>query len=180
MPVWRPFGVVKSVRYDERILGTIQTRSMTQVTSGFRLRAARRGDAEAIRGLLTELGYPGSGDAGTIHWILSHPEMEVIVAADPADKVIGMLTLSHRPQLRAKGRIARIEELVVNQACRRRGVGRALVARARERAAALDAKRLELITHGADDESVRAFCADAGFAEDAARIFRLSSAGEQH
>ena len=72
----------------------------------FRVRPARRGDAEALATLLAELGYPGSADQATVHWVISHPEIEVFVAGDAQDKAVGMIAFSHRPQLRARGRVA--------------------------------------------------------------------------
>ena len=76
------------------------TRDTTPSAVGFRLRAARRGDAEAMSQLFREVGYPQAADSSTVNWVVSHPEVEVLVAADAADRAIGILTLSHRPQLR--------------------------------------------------------------------------------
>ena len=140
----------------------------------FRIRAGRRGDAEAIKTLLGELGYPKGGDAATVNWLISHPEMEIFVAADSFDKAIGVVTLSHRPQLRLQGRIATIDELVVAPAWRRRGVGRALVKRAVERAKVLSVKRVELLTHRARAEAPLAFYQACGFAEADVAALRLT------
>src|SRR5262249_61124721 len=107
----------------------------------FRVRLARRGDGEQLGLLLAELGHAGAGDTATVHWVLSHPEIEVHVAADGSDRPLGLLSFSHRPQLRLSGRIATIDELVVLPGARRQGVGRALVQRALERARALAVKR---------------------------------------
>jgi len=145
-----------------------------QAQPGFRVRAARRGDGEALAALLGELGYPGAADTSTVHWVLSHPEMDVIVAADNMDKPVGMITLSHRPQLRMKGRIVTIDELVVSASWRRRGVGRALMKRALERARALTAKRVELHTHKSRGEAVRAFYESCGFQEVDSLVMRLT------
>jgi len=148
--------------------------------STFRLRNARRGDVEAIALLLGELGYPNAPDASTVHWVLSHPEMEVICAVDALDKPIGLITLSHRPQLRMKGRIATVDELVVTERWRRKGVGRTLVRRAIERAKSLSAKRVELNTHKGRGEVVRSFYEACGFAEADALVLRLGEMDFQH
>ncbi len=140
----------------------------------FRIRPARRGDAEAIKSLLGELGYPKGGDAATVNWLISHPEMELFVAGDALDKAIGVISLSHRPQLRVQGRIATIDELVVTAAWRRRGVGRALVKRAIERAKVLSCKRIELVTHRRRDEVPRAFYEACGLVEANVAVFRLA------
>lgn len=108
----------------------------------FKCRPARRGDADPVKMLLAELGF--TGDAATVTWIVSHPEMELIVAADSFDKVIGFVALSHRPNLRHAGRIATIDELIVAKAWRRKGVGRELLKRAMDRAKVLGVKRLEI------------------------------------
>jgi GNAT superfamily N-acetyltransferase len=143
-------------------------------TPSFRVRPARRGDAEALAALLGELGYPGAADTSTVHWVLSHPEMDVLVAADHLDKPVGMITLSHRPQLRMKGRIVTIDELVVSAAWRRKGVGRALMKRALERAKALTARRVELHTHKSRGEAVKAFYESCGFQEVDSMVMRLT------
>lgn len=139
----------------------------------FRLRAARRGDAEAIRQLVTELGYSDAADAQTVAWVISHPEMEIFIAADQMDKAVGLLTLSHRPQLRMKGRIATIDELVVAKAWQRKGVGKALVMKALERAKVLGVRRLELTTHRSRGEMVRDFYVGCGFTEADSAVMRM-------
>jgi GNAT superfamily N-acetyltransferase len=134
----------------------------------FRIRLARRGDGEQLGALLAELGYPGAGDTSTVHWVLSHPEAEVYVAGDGQDRPIGLLSLTHRPQLRLSGRIATIDELVVASAWRRQGVARALMTRALERARVLSVKRVELQLPSLPDEATVAFCLALGF-QDAER-----------
>lgn len=139
----------------------------------FRVRAARRGDSDALASLLAELGYPNAADQATVHWVISHPEIEVLVAGDPQDKPVGMITLSHRPQLRARGRIATVEELVVTEAWRGKGVGRELVRHAIERARSLSVKQLELVTHRGRDVYARTFYEKCGFAETDAAVLRM-------
>lgn len=132
-------------------------------TSPFRVRLARRGDGEQLGLLLAELGHAGAGDTATVHWVLSHPEIEVHVAADASDRPLGVLSFSHRPQLRLSGRIATIDELVVLPSARRQGVGRALVKRALERAKVLSVKRVELQLPSVPDEATYRFCEAMGF-----------------
>ncbi|HZH03816.1 MAG TPA: GNAT family N-acetyltransferase, partial [Myxococcaceae bacterium] len=116
---------------------SINKTSTSDTRPPFRIRPGRRGDVEAISNLLVELGYPQGADMATVHWVISHPETETIIAADTADRPVGLLTLSHRPQLRMRGRIITIDELVVQPAWRRRGVARELVKKAMERAKVL-------------------------------------------
>jgi GNAT superfamily N-acetyltransferase len=129
----------------------------------FRVRLARRGDGEHLGVLLAELGHTGAGDTPTVHWVLSHPEIEVHVAADSGDRPMGLLSFSHRPQLRLSGRIATIDELVVLPSSRRQGVGRALVQRALERARVLSVKRVDLQLPSEPSEATFRFCEAMGF-----------------
>ncbi len=137
----------------------------------FKVRPARRGDATPIVALLAELGM--KSDPSTVTWIISHPEMELMVAADPLDKVIGFATLSHRPVLKTGGRAASIDELVVAPAWRRRGVGRTLLRKVVERAKVLSVNRLEVQTFGAPDEALGAFFAACGFDRADTGVYRL-------
>ncbi len=123
--------------------------------------------------MLKELGYPNGGDINTVNWVISHPEMEIFVAGDAQDRPVGVVTLSHRPQLRMKGRIATIDELIVTESWRRRGVGKALLARAFERAKVLSVKRLELVTHTGRDQFPRAFYEACGFTLADAAVLRV-------
>lgn len=135
------------------------------------MRPARRGDATPIVALLAEVGL--AADPNTVTWIISHPEMEIMVAADALDKVIGFITLSHRPVLKTGGRAASIDELNVAKAWQRRGVGRELLRRVVERARVLSVKRLEVETYGPPNDAVRAFFAACGFEPAEVGVFRL-------
>lgn len=148
--------------------------------AGFRLRPARRGDRDAVYELLLQLGYDKlSRDAvgSALAWVLSHPEMEVVVAADALDKAIGLISFSHRPQLRLGGRIFTIDELVVSAAWRNKGVGKALLAAAVARARILGVKRVELTTHRGRDSYARAFYEKNGFSEKDSAVVRHKDFG---
>ena len=121
--------------------------------------------------LLAEMGL--AADSNTVTWIISHPEMEIMVAADALDKVIGFITLSHRPVLKTGGRAGSVDELNVAKAWQRRGVGRELLRRVVERAKVLSVKRLELETYGPVSAEVRAFFAACGFEPAEVGVFRL-------
>ena len=153
---------------------SINKTSTSDTRPPFRIRPGRRGDVEAISNLLVELGYPQGADMATVHWVISHPETETIIAADTADRPVGLLTLSHRPQLRMRGRIITIDELVVQPAWRRRGVARELVKKAMERAKVLSAKRVELLMPR-DNEGALAFCRSLGLTEAQVSVMRVQS-----
>ena len=139
----------------------------------FRLRPGRRGDAEALRYLVAELGQGDVADAQTVSWLVSHPEIELVVAVDTLDRCIGVISLSHRPQLRLGGRIATFDELIVTESWRRRGVGKALLQNAVTRARTLGVRRIEIYPHAVHYPTAHAFCIAGGFQEVPGGIMRM-------
>jgi len=138
----------------------------------FKIRPARLGDGEPVKTLLAELGF--TGDSATVTWIVRHPEMEILVAADSFDKVVGFVALSHRPNLRWAGRIATIDELVVAKAWRRKGVGRELLKRAIDRAKVLGVKRLEIQSlEAVEGEDAKPFFEKCGLKPAALGVYKL-------
>jgi N-acetylglutamate synthase-like GNAT family acetyltransferase len=140
-------------------------------TQGFKVRPARRGDAGPIVALLAEVQL--SADSNTVTWIISHPEMEILVAADHLDRVIGFVTLSHRPILHTGGRAAHIDELNVAKAWRRKGVAKELLRRIVERAKVLSVKRLQVQTYGGVTDDIVAFFAACAFERTHSSTFQL-------
>jgi N-acetylglutamate synthase-like GNAT family acetyltransferase len=141
-------------------------------TTTYKLRAARRGDADPVKALLADLGL--QTDAGTFTWVIQHPEMKVIVATDVLDKAIGIVALSHRPQIQLAGRMVSIDLLVVSPGARRKGVGRQLLEAAVKEAKVFAAKQVEVRIAGAD-EGTRAFLDQCGFAAIDAAVYRLNA-----
>jgi len=139
-----------------------------------KIRPARRGDQQAIAELLRQLGYADAGDSHTQLWVLNHPEIFVFVAADHLDKAIGFVSLSLHPQQRLRGRIATIDELVVAEGWRKKGVGSRLLATAVSRAKELQAKRVELLSAPDRAAGGRQFFQRNGFAEADSAVMRLS------
>jgi GNAT superfamily N-acetyltransferase len=134
----------------------------------YRVRTARPGDREAVGALLGELGYTElTPDAvkNALTWTLSHPEIEVLVAADALERPVGLIAFSHRPRLRLGGRILTIDELVVSASWRGRGLGRALLGAALARARVLGAMRVEVSSDRVQHADASSFFAREGFVE---------------
>jgi GNAT superfamily N-acetyltransferase len=105
------------------------------------IRDARPADSEVIARLLGELGYPTTADA-------VHPRLERlgivgdrVVVADSGDEVVGLAHLQVAPAIEHDRPAAKIGALIVAEAHRGEGIGRALVeamdAEARARGCAL-------------------------------------------
>jgi N-acetylglutamate synthase-like GNAT family acetyltransferase len=139
-----------------------------------KIRPARRTDREAIASLLREMGYADAADTSTMFWVLNHPEIDVFIAADAYDRAVGMVSLSHRPQLRLRGRIATVEELVVTANWRSKGVGSKLLAAAVARAKALSARRVELASNPLSQGKRPSFFERNGFFEAEHSVLRLA------
>ena len=106
------------------------------------VREATRSDAEAIGGLVGELGYPNSsGVRARLGLWLEVPQRRLLVA-DQAGDVVGCLALTMTPRLESEKWWAQVVALVVAERARGRGVGRALVERA------------ETLSHGAGCDAV--------------------------
>jgi N-acetylglutamate synthase-like GNAT family acetyltransferase len=82
------------------------------------------------------------------------------------------VSFSHRPQLRLRGRVATVDELVVSEGWRRRGVGRALLAQVAQRGKVLSVKQLQLIAPIGVTDETRAFFKACGYAEADSGVFR--------
>jgi ribosomal protein S18 acetylase RimI-like enzyme len=102
---------------------------------GPRIRLATSADATAIAGLFCELGHPSTPEevaARLEHF--SQLRQEALVA-EVGGEVIGVTALSVMQTLHRPSPVGRMSVLVVSEALRGRGVGRALVAAAEGRLA---------------------------------------------
>lgn len=114
----------------------------------YRIRPLKRGDRDAAFKLLAADGWgvPAGDQELAISWVVQHPEMESFVAHDAAafSKLFGMITMSHRPQLRLGGRVACIDLFLVAPDQRHKGIGHDLLTQALRRSEALGCKRVEV------------------------------------
>jgi N-acetylglutamate synthase-like GNAT family acetyltransferase len=99
------------------------------------IREAERRDAQQIAALLTQLGYPSTGDqvSHRLDYWLPDP-MSMVLVAEQDGRIEGCLSLHVIPYLEVTGRWARIESLVVDESSRGRGTGRSLVSAAEQAA----------------------------------------------
>jgi len=114
-------------------------------SDSFQLRAARPEDADALVGLLAQLGYPDTAAfmARRLAEQLGHADAWLRVAAD-GSRVLGFISLHFMPQLALAGDFCRVSYLCVGEGARDRGIGEALLAAAEQEARRRGCDRMEL------------------------------------
>ena len=147
---------------------------MSEMT--IKIRRAVEGDVETAHRMIQALGYPHLEHddfkrifAETIH----HQDTLIYLAEDTSGRALGLMTISHRPQLRLTGKLVSIDELVVIEEARGSGVGRALLQKAKSLTASLNAPRLELHTKRTRESYRRQFYVKNGFSEANSAVMRL-------
>ena len=116
-----------------------------------RIRPAASHDAPAAADLMAQLtehahGQADPGVEDRFRAMLDLPQYAIFVAEDETGQVVGLLTVSHRWTLWHAGPCALIEELVVDERARGRGVGRALVQAALDWARSQGCSEVEVST----------------------------------
>ncbi|RNL84391.1 GNAT family N-acetyltransferase [Halostreptopolyspora alba] len=145
------------------------------------IRAAIRSDLGAILRLLRDLNASASASGATVRmssaavraWtrIENDPDRAVLVA-ESRGQIIGTLDLLVVANLTHDAQSwALIDNVVVDAATRRRGVGRALMDDAVERAARAGCYKVEFLPHEYDD-GASAFCRSVGFHDSAEGFHR--------
>ena len=141
------------------------------------IRRAFENDLEAALFLLEALGYPNlerQAFNSAFVDVLQHPDMIVLLAIDESDQIVGLMSLSHRPQLRLAGKILSIDELAVLEIARGQGIGQKLLNEARRFAKEIGAKRIELHTNRNRESYRRQFYVKNGFTEANSALMRLA------
>ena len=141
------------------------------------LRLAGAGDLASVRALIEELGYTGIepeafaqgyaavlADGGQRIWL-----------AELRGALVGLMSLSTRPQLRLAGPITTVDELVVAEGARGVGVGKELIELAKREARRAGARRLELLTARGRPSYARQFYVKNGFAEVDSAVMRCDT-----
>lgn len=92
------------------------------------IRQANLSDAEAVRQLLAQLGYPDLSEKDVIEKIKSHrhPGYQILVA-EIGEKVVGFIALHWFDLVHWKEKLGRITSFCVDEGVRSQGVGRKLL-----------------------------------------------------
>jgi ribosomal protein S18 acetylase RimI-like enzyme len=125
--------------------------------------------AAALARLVPQLSSSSAvPDQDQLRRIVEFPGNRLLVARDRGG-IVGMLTLVMFPI--PTGLRARIEDVVVDQAARGRGVGEALIREALRLAAASGARSVDLTSRPSREDAIRLY-RRLGFEERASRVFR--------
>lgn len=136
------------------------------------IRPATVSDAEAIAGLLDELGYPAS-PASVLQKIqlLSAGDHDAVYVAEISGGVAGVIGLHTTELLHCSGRLGRITALVVSAKQRGSGIGKALVETADRYFQQQDCLRAE-VTSGDQRRRAHAFYQSNGYAPNERRFVK--------
>jgi ribosomal protein S18 acetylase RimI-like enzyme len=115
-----------------------------------RLRSVTYDDVPRLAELLDQLGYPTDDDAVAerLRYWLGDPA-SALIGAEVDRELIGIVALHVCPILEATGRFGRIVALVVDNRCRGRAVGKALIAAAEAQARAAGCISMEVTSNRA-------------------------------
>jgi len=139
------------------------------------IRAADDSAAEAAFKLIAELGYADLSFAPfsqTFRSVIENPAMMTFIAEVNGD-VVGLATVSFRPQLRLTGDLFSIDEFVIADRVRGQGVGRRFLEHLKGVAKQAGARRLELETNRARASYRRGFYVKNGFTEADSAVMRI-------
>jgi len=139
------------------------------------IRSANDSDVEAAFELIGELGYADLSFVRftrTFRSVLENPGMMTFVAAANGD-VVGLATISFRPQLRLTADLFSIDEFVIADRVRGQGVGRRFLEHLKGVAKQAGARRLELETNRARASYQRGFYVKNGFVEADSAVMRI-------
>jgi len=138
----------------------------------YQIRPATLADAEAIAGLLSELGYPSDPTRArrSVSAALNDPQQALIVVAS-IDGVHGLAAVTELFYFHLGQRIARLASLVVHSAARGQGLGSLLLRAAEQWAAARGCSHIELTSSG-KRERAHAFYLREGYDQSSYRFVR--------
>lgn len=136
------------------------------------IRDATKGDVEALAELMGYLGYPTSLQSmqDRFERISSHPSYRTLVAEHDR-RVIGLAGLTTGYYYELDESYARISAFVVHPGYRRKGVGRALIRAAEQRAIGLGVQTISL-NSGTHRPGAHRFYEDSGYEITGYRFFK--------
>ena len=137
------------------------------------IRNAQLQDADAIVGLMRQLGYETSSAviARKLQVFENSQCDEAFVALDDHHRVIGCISVHAHELFHAKGCLGRITSLVVHNDARRSGVGTVLIEAAERFFKASGCIRVE-VTSGDQRLAAHRFYSANGFVEDERRFIK--------
>jgi ribosomal protein S18 acetylase RimI-like enzyme len=136
------------------------------------IREARQEDAAALASLLGQLGYPATAEeAGSrLERLHAGGSSSVLVAVERG-RAVGLAATYVRLHLTRDALTCRLTALVVDEGSRRRGVGRALLARVAADAERAGCERVE-VTLRPERDAAKALYLSEGFEERPLRLVR--------
>ena len=138
------------------------------------IRDASAADAQALAGLINELGYEVS-PAGVAERVGEQQAMGLgTLVAEEGGAVIGCANWSLMRVLHRPGPVGRVSMLVVSEAARGRGVGKALVAAVEAKCAGLGCVLVEVTSNVRRDRAHR-FYEGLGYEKTSFRFARTPS-----
>ncbi len=146
------------------------------------IRPAVSADVSAMSDLISQLGYPVNSEAlvAMLGPLLGDRRQAVVVAEESDHGIVAMLALSARPVLRLQGWVGSVEELVVRQELRDRGVGDRLVQYAKGLAAERGWVRLEIPVARRRESNRRGFLFSRGFVAAESVTYRWGMLEKRH
>ncbi|MEJ2866587.1 GNAT family N-acetyltransferase [Actinomycetospora sp. OC33-EN08] len=128
----------------------------------------------AVERLLPQLSRSAAFDEQTIAWVVQH-EACTLFTATLDDTVVGALTLVMYPL--PTGLRAHVDDVVVDEAARGRGVGEALVRAALDRATTVGARTVDLTSRPSRESAIRLY-ERCGFVRRDSTLFRWTPPAE--
>lgn len=133
------------------------------------IRDARAEDAAALAALILELEHPVTVEEVTARLPRLAAIGRPVLVAEAQGRVIGCVSWSVMDVLHRPGPVGRVSMLVVTEACRGEGAGRALVAEVERRCAALGCVLVE-VTSNARRTGAHAFYEGLGYERTSVRF----------
>lgn len=109
----------------------------------------------------TEFAPDAEAQAAGLNRIIGHPAVGVVLVAREGDALLGLVSLLFTVSTALGGRVALLEDMIVEPLSRGTGVGTRLIEEAVRYARARDCKRITLLTDG-DNGAAQRFYARQG------------------